>query len=181
MNERELTIRAAMPSDQTELTEMIQRSIRFLSIRDYTPHQVVALGRYVHGADPQLIDDGTLFVAEIAGRVVGCAAWSRRASLHGGSTGARERDPAREPAIIRNVFVDPNWARRGIARSLMRHCETECRAAGFQRIELLATLTGAPLYRALGYEPIEMETVDLGDGASVDAIRMEKKHIRRAA
>src|SRR5438874_1986462 len=90
----------------------------------------------VFGVDRQLIRDGTYFVAEENGAIVGCGGWSRRRSLYGGD-GARTGedallDPEREAARVRAFFVHPAWARRGIGRSIMAACEEAIVAAGFR-------------------------------------------------
>ena len=48
-------------------------------------------------------------------------------------------DPNTEPARIRAFFVQPEWARRGLARTLYAECERAAREAGFARFELMAT------------------------------------------
>jgi len=53
------------------------------------------------------------------------------------------------------MYVDPDHARRGIGRLIIDLCESAARAAGFGKVELMATLTGATLYRACGYSEIE--------------------------
>jgi hypothetical protein len=65
----------------------------------------------VFGVDQQLIRDGTYFVAEQNGVMVGCGGWSRRRSFFGGD-GTRERedallDPRLDAARVRAFFVHP--------------------------------------------------------------------------
>src|SRR5262245_6528083 len=106
----------------------------------------------VFGVDRQLIDDGTYFVAEQPGGIVGCGGWSRRKALFGGD---RSRmavdtliDPKRDPARVRAFFVHPDWARQGIGRCILKACEEAILKSGFKSIELVATLAGEPLYAA---------------------------------
>jgi GNAT superfamily N-acetyltransferase len=92
--------------------------------------------------------------------LVGCGGWSRRATLYGGnhSTDLRDDrllDPASEPARIRAMYTDPDHARRGIGRLILGLCEEAARAAGFARLEMMATAAGEPLYLACGYHVIE--------------------------
>lgn len=102
-----------------------------------------------------MIHDGTYFVAEQEGALVGCGGWSRRRTLFGGDAGPHRDagllDPTHEAARIRAFFVDPAHARRGIGRALLERCESEAQAAGFRAFELMATLPGLRLYEALGY------------------------------
>jgi GNAT superfamily N-acetyltransferase len=60
------------------------------------------------------------------------------------------RNPVTDPAIIRAFFVHPDWTRKGIGRLLLDTCESAAREAGFRTFELVATLTGIPLYDAYG-------------------------------
>src|SRR5205085_5395002 len=112
----------------------------------------------VFGVDTQLIIDGTYYVAELDGRVVGGGGWSKRKTLYGGDqTKAAEDpllDPETEPARIRAFFIHPDYARRGIGGRIIETCEQAAREAGFTSIELAATLPGEPLYKAFGYQAI---------------------------
>jgi GNAT superfamily N-acetyltransferase len=62
--------------------------------------------------------------------------------------------PGTEPhrAWIQNVYVVPQFRRRGIARELMRTLIDWCRAQGFQSVSLHASADGRPLYEQLGFE-----------------------------
>ncbi len=124
-----------------------------------------------------LIADGTLFVAVIEGRVVGCGAWSKRQKLYTGSerqeSGSAWLDPSKEPARIRAFFVDPDFARQGIARRLFRACQDDAVREGFKRFELMATLPGVPLYESLGFVADEAVDLDLVDGTKLPAVHME--------
>jgi GNAT superfamily N-acetyltransferase len=56
-------------------------------------------------------------------------------------------------ATILNVYTDPNYRRRGIARQLMRTMIDWCRQEGFARVTLHASDDGRHLYETLGFEP----------------------------
>src|SRR5690242_16994145 len=56
-------------------------------------------------------------------------------------------------ATILNVYVDPEFRRRGIARQLMRTMIDWCRKEGFAAVYLHASHDGRPLYESLGFEP----------------------------
>ena len=150
-----LTVRLARPDDLPALRELIPASVRALSQGYYTPAQIEGAIRHVFGTDTQLIADGTYYVAEAEGTVVGCGGWSRRRTLYGGDQMKAEADPLLDPATeaarIRAFFVHPDWARRGIASQIIDACVEAARDAGFQRLELMATLPGEPLYRAFGF------------------------------
>ena len=172
------TLRHALESDVLVLRALIERSARALSRDFYSPLQIEAAVRYVFGVDSALIADGTYFVAIDDAAIVGCGGWSRRGTLYGGDQrpmGAADwLDPARDAARIRAFFVAPEHARRGIGRLLYAACEAAARAAGFHRLELMATLPGVPLYSSLGFREVERVTDVLPDGTGVEFVRMER-------
>lgn len=56
-------------------------------------------------------------------------------------------------AYLANVFVDPAWRGRGLARRLTEAALDFCRSQGIPVMELHASLQAEPLYRALGFVP----------------------------
>lgn len=173
-------IRAATNDDVPALRELIGRSVRELQAEWYTPEQIEAAASSVFGVDTQLIEDGTYYVAEIGGKIAGCGGWSRRGTLYGASHFSHSRndvllDPAKEPARIRAFFTHPAFARKGVGRALLEHCEEAARAAGFSAMEMAATLPGVPLYAAHGYETLDSMEVPLPGGQSIAVKRMAKK------
>ena len=56
-------------------------------------------------------------------------------------------------ATILNVYVYPEFRRKGIARHMMRTMMDWCREQGFAAVYLHASNDGKPLYEALGFEP----------------------------
>ncbi len=174
-----IRVRPARPDDIPALAELIPLSVRALSAGYYPPAQIESALAHVFGVDSQLIADGTYFVAEAEGRLVGCGGWSRRQTLYGGDHTKHEEseallDPATDAARIRAFFVHPDWARRGIGRRLLHACEEAARRAGFTRLELGATLPGEPLYAALGFVVTERLEAPLPDGLTFSVARMAK-------
>jgi len=186
-------IRRAVPADIPALQTLIEASVRGLQTGDYTASQIDGALASVYGVDSQLIADGTYFVVEAhsetgtpaqpnpLGIIVGCGGWSKRKTLYGGDrwTGREDLllDPQSDAAKIRAFFVHPQWVRRGIGSLILDACEDAALAAGFRRLEMGATLTGVPLYRARGYEERESLAVPLANGESLPIVRMEK-HLR---
>src|ERR1700689_1652204 len=178
-----IRIRLALGGDVPALRLLIEASVRGLQARDYSAAQLENALRTVYGVDTQLISDGTYFAAEITESpepplLVACGGWSKRKTLYGGDQfAAREDsllDPASDAAKIRAFFVHPAWARRGIGGVILKACEAAAFAAGFRRLEVGASLTGVPFYRAKGYVELEEEDVPLGDGLTLPIVRMAK-------
>ncbi len=56
-------------------------------------------------------------------------------------------------ATILNVYTDPDYRRRGIARQLMQTMIDWCKREGLARVTLHASDDGRHLYESLGFEP----------------------------
>ena len=177
-----ITLRQAVPADIPALRPLIDASVRGLQASDYTPAQIEGALQTVYGVDSQLIADGTYFVVEADTVIVGCGGWSKRKTLFGGDrwTGLEDSllNPEQDAAKIRAFFVHPDWVRRGIGSMILEACEKAASAAGFTRLEMGATLTGVPLYRARGYVALENLTTPLRNGESLMVVRMEKRMSR---
>jgi GNAT superfamily N-acetyltransferase len=176
-----LKLRAATMSDVRSLNALIAASARELSAGFYAPEQIEALIVHVFGVDTQLIQDGSYYVIDgddPAREPVAAGGWSYRRTLYGGDQAKSGEDtrlnPASDAARIRAFFVHPHFARRGLGRQLYAECERAAQAAGFRRMELMATLPGVPLYSALGFSAIEPISVRLAGDVDVPLVRMER-------
>ena len=170
------THRLAAPADLEALRAVMALAIAELQKGFLSPAQIAA-SNAVMGLDTQLIADGTYFLVEEDGRFAGCGGWSHRATLYGGDHSKDLRDPApldpaTDAARIRAMYTHPAFARRGVGRLVKNLCEDAARAAGFRRAEMMATLSGEPLYRACGYAPIERIMALGPNGVPVPLIRM---------
>jgi len=169
--------RFATRDDLDALRELMDRAIGELQ-KPFLDAAQIASSRSFMGLDTQLIDDGTYFVVTVDGALAGCGGWSRRATLYGGdSTPGRDAallDPAKDAARVRAMYTHPDFTRRGVGRLIMALCEDAARAEGFTHIEMMATMSGVPLYRACGYEPVERVVDDRG-GVGVPLLRMRKE------
>lgn len=168
-------------ADIEALNALIAASARELSVGFYSPGQVEALLTHVFGVDTQLIADGTYYVVYDENRPdepAACGGWSARRTLYGGDQAKAGEDPRLNPdtdaARIRAFFVHPQCARRGLGRKLYNECERAARAAGFRRLELMATLPGEPLYAALGFSAVERTTIRLPGDVDIPLVQMEK-------
>lgn len=172
-------LRLASDKDVGQLEELIPLSVRTLQEAYYSSAQMEAALGPVFGVDRQLITDGTYFVVECAEQIVGCGGWSKRESLFGSYCDAqadmRELDPERDASRIRAFFVHPAWARRGIGRGILSACEAAIKEVGFHRVELVATLSGEPLYAAFGFVALQRYEIILPNQLGLPVVRMGKR------
>lgn len=173
-------MRVARLDDEPALRPLIATSIRALGAGDYSPVQIEAALEGAFGVDTALLRDGTYFVIELeSGKLVACGGWSRRRTLFGSDARA-DRDeshlePRTEAARIRAFFVDPAHARRGLGRAILARSEADALAAGFLRLELMATLPGVRLYERFGYRALEPIEHPLTAGIAIRFVPMSKQ------
>lgn len=172
-----LAVRRASAADLDTIESLMAIAIDTLQRDVLTPGQIEA-SRAVMGLDRQLIADGTYMMAERDGVIVGCGGWSYRATLYGGDHSAPLRDarlldPAHDAARIRAMYTHPAHVRTGVASAILDACEQAAVAAGFRELQLMATLSGEPLYARRGYRPIERVDTIVGT-TIVPLIRMTK-------
>ena len=172
------TNRMATEADLPMLRALMTRAIEHLQDGFLSPDQVRASHK-VMGLDSQLVRDSTYFVIEEQGIAAGCGGWSFRATLYGGDDSVVAREPARldpatDAAKVRAMYTNPDFARRGVGRMLLALCEDTARAAGFGRVELMATMAGVPLYRAAGYVAVAETQAPEIDGVTVPLLLMGK-------
>ncbi len=83
-------------------------------------------------------------------------------------------DPTHDAARVRAFFVDPNYVRKGIGTAILKACEEAIIVNGYTRAELVATLTGEPLYTSYGYVAVERYDIGLENGLALPVVRMLK-------
>ncbi|PZU60520.1 MAG: GNAT family N-acetyltransferase [Sphingobium sp.] len=149
--------RIATMDDRQALGDIVSLAIDRLQTDFLSPEQI-AVSRSFMGLDTRLIMDGTYFIIEREGAVAGCGGWSRRATPYGHdhSAGRDDRllDPATEAAKVRAMYTHPDHTRQGVGRMILSLCEAAALEEGFATLELSATLSGAPLYRACGFRDV---------------------------
>lgn len=180
VDDSKLHLRLATARDIPGITALIAASVRTLSKGMYSTDQAEAALVHVFGVDSQLIADGTYYVIANAGdrALVAAGGWSARRTLYGGDQVSGRADvaldPSTMPARIRAFFVHPDWTRRGLARRIFDECDVAARARGFRAFELVATLPGEPLYRALGFVPLEPVLIPIPGNLTLPCLRMRR-------
>jgi GNAT superfamily N-acetyltransferase len=148
MTQAEITIREAT-KDESAIILHHRRSM----FRDMNEGTVEELDRMVEVARPWLaraLADGSyrhwLAVAAsgqvAAGGGVFYCPWP-----------ANPHDPCTERAVILNVYTEPEFRHRGIARQIMLVILDAIKARGLRAVNLHASSEGRPLYEKLGFEP----------------------------
>lgn len=175
----DIRLRKSTPDDIPRLNTMIPDSVRKLSAGFYTDQQIEGAISDIFGIDTQLIADQTYYTACANDKPVGCGGWSKRRTLFGADRTKEQEDdlldPTTESARIRAFFIDPKWARRGIASRIMKLCEEDARQAGFTSMKLVATLPGEQLYAAFGFERVRRYELELTNGAHLPVVDMSKQ------
>ncbi len=171
-------LRPATIDDVPAIRALIDASVRGLGVGYYTQAEIDESLVTVFGVDSRLLSDGTYFVIDCAGEIAASGGWSKRSKMYGGdqtrATDDAQLDPTVDAARIRAFYVSPAWARRGFARQLYTACEAAAVAAGFRRLQLGATLSGVPLYEALGFHAIERADYPMRFGLTLGILRMER-------
>jgi ribosomal protein S18 acetylase RimI-like enzyme len=134
------------------------RAAMFRDMGQLAPHQEQALERatasYLQEALPR--GDYLAWVAEQHAApprsIIGGAGVQLRPILPRPRIGADELELGPE-AIVLNVYVEPEWRRRGVADALMRAVLDALGERGIRRVVLHASADGRQLYERLGFVP----------------------------
>lgn len=171
-----MEIKIAKHSDIAEIKSLMNLAIEKLQVGYLTSEQIAASHAGM-GLDTQLIDDGTYFCVWKEGRLAGCGGWSFRATLYGGnhSVGrdAVRLDSSRDRARIRAMYTHPEFTRQGVGRLILGTAEQAAKVAGFQTLEMAATLSGEAFYSSCGYH-VESRWNDENGSVSVPLLTMVK-------
>ena len=171
-----LTIRAAAMADVPVVHELAEHSVTGLLDRDYTPSQLAAAVRaQFYRVEPELISDGTYYVLAVDRQIVACSGWSDRGTFYPPGT-SRSDDQRIDAGVatMRATYVDPRWARRGLATLLARVTETAATMAGFGQFEALCSPLSEAMRLRLGYHVVERMSVPLLGDVTVPAALMRK-------
>jgi hypothetical protein len=171
-----LTIRLAAMTDVPVVHKLAERSVTAFLGRHYSRSQLDAVGNaQSYRVEPELISDGTYYVLEIDGRISACSGWSDRGTFFPpGTSGSHEHQVDAATATMRSTYVDPRWARRGLATLLARVTETAATIAGFQRFEALCTPPSEAMRLRLGYHLVQRLTVPIAEDITVTCALMRK-------
>ena len=172
----EIAIRTARAADAASLKLLHRASLWGLGVFDYTLAEIDSIVRHVQTLDPELIETGRYYVAEINGELAGSGGWSDHALVPAMPRSANTNRPmsGTPSAKLRAIFANPKFARAGVGAALMAHIEAEARAAGLARAEGLATLSSLRFYERIGYTALRRISMPLADGTMIGLVHMKK-------
>ncbi len=148
-------IRSACAEDTERLYQIQSEAIEVLCAKDYTPKQIAAL--IADKRDRYIKEEAwgdRVVVAEASGAIAGFAAM-------GGDR-------------LNALFVQPQYARRGIGQQLLGVLEQEASHLHIPKILVLASVTAYPFYRACGYQAIDRAALLVQPHVRLPCFRMEK-------
>ena len=168
----------ATKKDITAIKDLMEISISNMLGKMLTNDQLEA-AREAMGLDTQLIEDKSYFLVRKGPILVGSGGYSYRKTLFGGNhTPNRSNDlliPSQDPAKVRAMYTHPDWTRQGVGSYVLDLAEENVKNLGFQRVELMATVSGILLYEKRGYQLVEEIEYVSKMGNKVPMYRMEKK------
>lgn len=151
-------LRAGKPSDAPGIFAVHDRAIRELGRGIYSETQVES---WAEGNSPEryveaMRDEGERFLVAVARRrgIVGFCAYKDQE--------------------LRGLYVDPDWARRGLGTILLKRAEAIIAAGGHRKVVIGASLVGLPFYELHGYRVIRHRHWRTRGGLMIPAADMEK-------
>lgn len=147
-----VTVRPAVVGDSAELYALSEEAILRSAAGHYTDQQLRAwAGRRSLQGHVRMIERTAAFVATEQDRIVGFA------------TVALDDEHGLVPGEVDQLFVRPDAGGRGIARLLLSAVERTALAAGLRELVTHASWRALPVFQRYGFEPVEVETVAIGD------------------
>ncbi|KQY21876.1 hypothetical protein ASD16_14475 [Cellulomonas sp. Root485] len=132
-----MILRDYAESDGPATLDVFRRAIRVTAARDYTPEQVAAWAS-------DEIDPAGWDARRRASR-------TRVAEVDGSVAGFTDVD---ERGYVDMMFVDPAFARRGVASALLEWAESTARELGAVELSTHASLTARPFFEAHGFSVV---------------------------
>jgi putative acetyltransferase len=152
-----IAIRPYQHEDAGRLAALFRAAVRSLASRDYPAAQIHAW--------VAAIQDTEQFARRCAAKMTWVAVCESQIA------GFSDLEP---DGHIDMLYVDPELARRGIARALLAHVESTAAESGIRRLYTEASITARPVFERAGFVVIAEQIVTLG-GEAIRNFRMERR------
>ena len=134
-----MNIRRFDSGDAQAVSDVIITTLRISNTRDYPPDMMEEMILHLQPEDILQRASWTHFyVAENAGRIIGCGAigpyWGKE-----------------DESSLFTIFVLPEYQGQGVGRRIVETLERDEYALRAKRIEIPASITGLPFYQKMGY------------------------------
>ena len=160
-----MTVRRAGEDDAAALLALSLAAIRMSAAEHYEERQLDAwAARRTLEGHRRMVADTAVFVAGVGHEVAGFASIALQPV---GSLAAGEVD---------QLFVHPAFGGRGVARALLVAVASAARDEGLTELVTHASWRAAPVFERLGYDRVEVETVQL-DGVPITRVLMRSSPI----
>jgi GNAT superfamily N-acetyltransferase len=160
-------VRLASLDDAASVSAVLEDAYPALMAPAYDNRLLARALPRITKAKPSLLASRTYYLAELApGVVVGCGGWT-------------EKKPGSEESVegvghIRHFATRADWTGRGIGRRIYSACETQARLAGIEILECYSSLNASAFYQALGFAPIGLIEIPMGDGIVFPSVHLRK-------
>jgi predicted N-acetyltransferase YhbS len=128
-------VRPAQPGDAEGISHVIVAALRETNAKDYCEEVIARLEEsFSPVAVSYLLEQRFAFVAVLDGVVIGTASLDGR--------------------VVRTVFIDPAWQRRGIGRALITEVERLAVEKGVALLSVPSSVTAESFYARLGFRSV---------------------------
>lgn len=160
-----MRIRSTHSNDAAAVGHLLERAYPLLMAPSYEAHVLARALPTMTTAKPDLLASGTYYVAENAGRIVGCGGWTS------GQPGSGRLEDGL--AHLRHFATDPAVVRQGIGRAIFARCAADAALRGAARFRVFASLNAEPFYRSLGLGRLDVIAIPIGPDATLPVVLME--------
>ena len=160
-----MQVRRTYPEDAPLIDELLARAYPTLMADAYREEVLAVALPALTKSNAKLLTSGTYYVAEEAGRILGCGGWTLE------RPGTSEVTPG--VAHLRHFATDPDFVRRGVGRIIFRECAQAAARAGAKVFQAYSSLNAEPFYKSLGLARIKQINLPIPLTVAIPAILME--------
>jgi GNAT superfamily N-acetyltransferase len=159
-------VRVSAPSDIDAVSALLAASYPALLASHYERDLLDRALPFMTKANPRLLASGSFYVAQTGqGELIGCGGWSLE------RPGTAE--VVRGEAHIRHFATHPDWARIGVARSIMDRCYRDACDWNIRKLHCCSTFAAENFYKALGFKSVAGTSILLDSEVSFPAVLMQ--------